>query len=571
MTTAAGSLRPLLQRLGRMQAAVWRAMRRPGGHPAVRLAMLALLLVFLASFKLPTSANTYGTNVDGGYYASVAVHVRDGQGLKTNVSLLYQGMPHFPHPTSIYPLWPLLWGTVAKAFPLVPTGIWLATACYFLALLFGYRWAASVIPRPIFPRAFPSLNVGHAFVLVLGLNLEFFRYTSQPYTEGLGYAVLFAGLCRFHRLWPNPSVRAGLEMGMWIGLAMLARTQLMLMGMAAFAILGWAVMAVPRLRKRYAIMSVCCAAAASLLIGAHYLHLRSNLDHVGLDALLRFDQVRYTDYLDPFSPVRAEKTLGELLEDRAGGVGVAFGTDNETSYSNQFYTWHFAPVVLLPLAVLAAIAKVRRDKLGGAWRWLCSRRRLEGLFLLALAVGAVASTHMLHRMDGRWYFHRRQALPCLIAFFLSLALLLAWRRWYGRLAGVLLLVSGIVLGIAAVDTVSDTAIRRTEPGDYKPSLVKWLNAQQKRHATVIVAMRQPQIIAHHTPKVGYHWLDHGAKLKDIETMVKRLGVRYVLVSGREAFARSGRFKQNFELVTSKSGTKIYKPTAAFLAEGEERR
>ncbi|HLV20411.1 MAG TPA: hypothetical protein VKZ49_06010, partial [Polyangiaceae bacterium] len=103
--------------------------------------VLAWLLLFaflatLAVYKLPYTAAQTRTDVDGGYYTSVALHVRDGHGISTNLSLRHKGYSHFPHPTAIYPLWPLVFGAVAKVVPLAidEVGRWLGTALYFATL-----------------------------------------------------------------------------------------------------------------------------------------------------------------------------------------------------------------------------------------------------------------------------------------------------------------------------------------------------------------------------------------------------------------------------------------------------
>ena len=55
------------------------------------LVFLLLILAALAAYKLNYTAHIFKTQIDGGYYTDIAQHVRDGQGLTTDVSLYLDG------------------------------------------------------------------------------------------------------------------------------------------------------------------------------------------------------------------------------------------------------------------------------------------------------------------------------------------------------------------------------------------------------------------------------------------------------------------------------------------------
>ncbi len=216
---------------------------RDGGGSPSRLAgtascpaavgWLVLLLVLCLGLKVRQNTGPYFTGDDGGLYTNVAEHVRDGAGLATDISPYHHGYETLPHATAIYPAWPLVYGYASRLAPLRLTGIWLPTLGYFVALVFAYLWACRLALARSF-RFPPGLNAGHVLVLFLGLNGKFFSFTSLPYTEGLGFAVLFAGLWRFHKIGSTSSVWHAAEMGVWLAALMLIRSQFLVVVLAAF-------------------------------------------------------------------------------------------------------------------------------------------------------------------------------------------------------------------------------------------------------------------------------------------------------------------------------------------------
>src|SRR5205085_4186368 len=73
-----------------------------------------LLFLALLVAKIVETVRAVGTSIDGGYYTDIAEHVRDGDGLVSDVSLYHAGVPSFPYPTPIYPLWPWLLGLLSR-------------------------------------------------------------------------------------------------------------------------------------------------------------------------------------------------------------------------------------------------------------------------------------------------------------------------------------------------------------------------------------------------------------------------------------------------------------------------
>ena len=132
--------------------------------------------------------------------ASTAVgveRVAAGDGLLTNISLYHQGLSPLPHLAPIYPLWPLLLGGVGAVVGLHTAAVWLPVLFYLASLLVLYRLTVVIASRFGDPtlvrwRGQPILDAGHILVMLFGMNPIYFRFTSLPFTEGLGFTLAFA-------------------------------------------------------------------------------------------------------------------------------------------------------------------------------------------------------------------------------------------------------------------------------------------------------------------------------------------------------------------------------------------
>ena len=526
----------------------------------LRLVLLGVILGWIATDKLPMTLATTTLGVDGGYYATVATFVRDGRGLLTNVSLHHAGFPYFPHPTSVYPLWPLVWGYVARFFPLVATGLWLSTGFYFLSLVLAYAWATALVPKPLFPTSrFGVLDAGHVLVLMLGLSSQYYKFTSWPYTEALGFVLTFAALLRFHHLAPKPSWAGGVEMGIWLGLCTLCRAQLLLLAMAAIPTLLAAATTVPGWRRRYASMALVTTGVFVLMLVPHYLYIRTFIPDATLATPFRFDQVQATDYLSPVDTLRKAPSWREFLTDRLTGLDLAFDSSSKFAYAHQFYFYPWALLFAAPLLSIAVARWVSRRGVADAWQWLRRRDRVGPACAVVLAFGAFLSTHAMHKAGGGWYFQSRQALPCLFTFFLAMVWLLAKGGVPGKLIGVALLVASTLKGADEVRSITDARLAQSKADEFK-QLTRWLLKKKQERGKLTVAFRQPQLFAYQTPGVGYHWYHRGTTTQDVEHMVSDLGVDYVLVLRQATFERSERFQERFEKLGRRSGVRIYVPS-----------
>ena len=404
----------------------------------------------LAYYKIDVTLHTYGTNVDGGFYTDVAAHVRDGHGLVSSCSTLHAGYPRFPFPTAVYPLWPLLLGWVAKVVPIFEAGKWLATACYFATLGFAYLWGRALHGEPLLPRIAPGFDAGHVIVLMFGMHEYFFQYTSFPYTEGLTYALTCAALWRMTRLLPRPTWIGGLEIGVWLGLVVLGRYQMVLMAMAAFPVLAGAAVLSTGPRRPYAWMTLAAAAGMLLVVGPHYLYVRSFTPGLTPALYVQWQRVRFSEGLSPIPDVLVVKGALPWIQDRLRGFTLAFDPRDKTfSYAARYQAFPYALVAAAPLLAWLGVRNASRDRLRAGWAWVRRPENLPWVHAVVLATGCFVMIHSMHMQRGRpypeWYFSQRHALVCAFAFFLSLLLLFTRGRSAGKLVGVCILCASVYL------------------------------------------------------------------------------------------------------------------------------
>ncbi len=356
-----------------------------------RWAWLALIVGVLGFYKIGVTAHTYWTNIDGGFYADIAAHVRDGQGLVSSCSVLHAAYPRFPFPTAVYPLWPFLFGMLAKVMPIVDAGKWLATACYFATLVFAYLWGNALYPKPLLPRVMPGFNAGHLIALMFGLQDFFFQFTSFPYTEGLSFALACAALWRMTRLLPKPTWLGGLEVGVWLGLVILARYQMVLMAMAAFPVLAGAAVLSTGPRRRYALMTATAALGLLLVVGPHYLYVASFTPHLTPAVYVQWQRVRFADVLSPIPDVLVVHGALPWLRDRLKGFPLAFDPKNTSvRYHAVLHVLRYAIIAVVPLLAWRGARNASREKVRAGWAWVRRPENLNWVYVVTLAIGSLS-------------------------------------------------------------------------------------------------------------------------------------------------------------------------------------
>ena len=521
--------------------------------------LLLLIILFCLVLKVRYNDRFFFTNVDGGLYTDIAEHVRDGHGIVTDVSPYHHGYTYFPHPTAIYPLWPLLYGYVARLVPIQITGIWLPTLCYFGALIFAYLWAGTLngipesiwlscggersaplpsdskhslkgpfgIPRRLANRIFPDINPGHILVLFLGLNIKFFEYTSLPYTEGLAYTLFFACLWRFHKIGESTTWTSAIEMGAWLGALMLVRSQFLVVVLSTLIACVWT-----SYHSRYS-----QAWPKLLLTGAAffgvmmpwYLHISRFIPHNRIMSLFRYDQARANDFLSPFHAIAATNSAEEFLRDRAAGLLNAFSPSYKWGYSQTF---HALPYVFLLAIILLISLRIYSRKMRFPKALIKERFcGFELVFLGLLSAGSFASMHFMH-VDFRqeWLFNHRHALILLIPFFLAWLFISRSRRIVWRIAAAFVAVYTIAFSFMDCWHAANAGEGFFTAQQTK-NLSQWLLRQgYGRAPSIAVATSSlPQLLAPQVPNVGFHGVYTCTTQKDLRTLFENLKAEILII------------------------------------------
>lgn len=526
------------------------------------LLALPFLVPVLMKLVVATGIGDYGS--DGYYYAGIARHVQEGHGLVTQASTFHHGYESFPHPSPVYPLWPLLLGWTARITGLEVAAVWLPTLLYFAAVAFAWLWARGLPRVPLFERWPGGPDTAHATAWLLAWNAVFFDKTSRPYTEAFAFALLLVCLWRAPKLWARREWIAGAELGAWMGFVFLARSQLVLLAMAAACAFGWALVAIPG-RVRTLAMALSCAAVAATVVAPQYLRLRE-ISVRPATAMLRFEMAQANDVLAPVHVLADTQGAAATVADRLRGIPVAFSPLHDLAYMRAFFGLQYALLVAVPLALVLAWRTRRRLGSSAALAWLRDPARLPLVFVGLFAAGGLVSLHLVHKDFGtEWHFGRRHALTAFFAFQLAWLFLLHRGGARVRTFALVLLAGSMLGGFTQMWRLSARSLLGLKDLPARADLVRFLEEHRGPDGTLTVAMNggEAQRMAfrmHGT--LGVHWLHLGTPIDDLEKMVDVLGVRFLLLKSDPpedwAFLSDrARFDARFTPVAELDGYEVY--------------
>lgn len=537
----------------------------PVGCPDPALARARRLLSFalLATLAVLKAQIAYGSVIfgpDGAYYLEVARNVRDAAGLVSWISMYHAGVESFPYPTPIYPLWPLLLGYVGRVVPIEGAAAWLPTLLSFGAVVLLARHARALWPRPLLPDLWDVPDAGHLAVLVFGFNPLFLEFSSQPYTEALGFFVLFWTLERARPLFAGDAGFArAVEVGAYAGLLILVRAQmflftLVLVGAFALAVLLW------RPRRRWAGLAVAAAAGWALALAPQFAWLTTFYPGpLGLGALLRFERFQPTELLPPVKMLISIPDPIAYLRDRAVGFELAFRAEGKYAYAREFGHLQWAPFLALagwlpvmlrrggPRSILAA---VRSPAAGPA------------LVFALLALGGFFSIHTLHKTFGAtWNFGTRHALTVIFLFGASVVAAAA-RPGLPRVGALVLLTLTLSHHWDRARALVGAAEKEiAAAATYRPGLVAFLARERDARGRLTVVSEQSTRLAWELPGVGFHWFWARTRFEDVEALFVERAADYLVVPASGSMDAIGdpRFASRYVMVhAGLSGMAVYR-------------
>lgn len=495
--------------------------------------LLVILVPLVVVKAIYSAAWHHPAGYDGGLYTDFAQHILAGEGITTNVSLYHRAFTSFPHHDSIQPLWPLVYAAGAAVSSIAVASVWLPTIFWVLSLLFAFAWARRVLPTPFSPRV-PGFGAGHVLVLVLALHGLYFIHTSRPYTEGFAYALLFVFLWRSPKLFAALDVKAGAEVGLWIGLLLLVRSQFFIV-LAAFGLAGVVALVVDKAARRdLAVFGAVAVAAFCLTMAPYLVYLGVHTEGFTPMNYVLFNETPADSPLSHPAPYVRPHGM-KYVEHVYKGLKLAWGF--KRSYFPSFHLAHWAlPVALGVVVVEAAVVALEggvapvKEAVARARAFVTRPEHRAWFFVGALAVVGFLSVHLLAKSKNRWYFDRRHNLVCVFVFAGALVFLLSSKRFAARVTGVALLVGSIALG--GYDLYTTTRdVYLTPPLPEKTRVVEWLNAERARLGRdFTVAFNQPQVVVWQTPGVRFHEVNvETSTLDDVIYMTDHLGAE-VLIS-----------------------------------------
>lgn len=476
---------------------------------AARLAILALILVILGTFKLRFNSGEGPLGLDASNYFQIGRNVAEGRGLVTNISLYHLAFKKLPaHSFQTYPLWPLLLGYTGRLIGMFRAADALSKVFYFLALLMAYFAANTIaegaIGRIDLLRAWPALDFGHVAVLLLGTNSLFFIATSYPYTEGISFTLMLGAIAVLAAP-PAPGIWRGCAAGTLSGLALLARTQMILVGPAAAGCLVLVALSDRRLVRAAA----SCVATVIVSLGYWYYGVYG----------IREERAVVPEF-------RAwVETPGwrDWLVDRVHGFFISFDPFGPFSY---FHLW--GPVAALPVVAVVAV-------LVG---WLMNSRRFtfritsqQVPLLVALSAGLLffATLYNYHgALFPPWLFGYRHGLPYFLLLIVALPYLMGHSSRFLRSIAISFVIASIALGLFGIVSFVTSPL----PAGPKPAereLSVWLD-HQTASPTLVSTNAQTLSTWNHA---NYHWLYCDDPPQKVRILLDRLPIDYVVIYDSE--------------------------------------
>ena len=508
----------------------------------LRVALLLVLLGGLVPLKMNLEYGLGEWANDADYYFTIARSVAEGEGLKSNLSLYYQGFKELPHHVTGSPVWPLFLGGIGAVIGMEAAALWVPNALFLLSLvllyLLGVRLTRAISEGSGAPeggaaseaggwlfREDAAINLGHVAVLLFGLNAVYFQFSSVPNNEPLAFSLVFSALLAVDRAARGVSVGWALLAGTLAGLALLTRFQALGVAIAVPLTLGLVAFGAPRARKL-----VPAALLASLVPFVPWLlYLMSWNSSIGLGEAFGLETQRETPELDVFSHAYFPASLTAFVWDRLQGVLVAFDWRSEESYIAHFgWVAYLVPLILVLVAWRLLRAGPR------AWVDVPAGRALAVATVLT-GLGMLAPVHAAHMtFVYSWLFGFRHGLPLILLIVPALAYLdsqVCWGRERKRvgsaLAGVVVLAT-LVWNVQAMQVLfaRDLRFSLTE-GDRQ--MVKWLEHQSPRPTIVTT---QPWMFGAFS-RAGYHWTLCRHKPEHTLKLMRLVNADYLLVRKNE--------------------------------------
>lgn len=535
------------------------------------LILVATCVALAKIFLTWSSAHYLITSADGGYYYDLVDNLVAGRGFVTNISPFHHGLPHFPYPSIVYPLWPLVAATFARFFGLTFATFYLPALFYFLAVWLAFVVGRRYYPRTLFETGGVRFHAGHLVAIGLASNRGFYVFTSRPYTEGFAFCLFLSACWVAYDFFRRPGLANTIVLGLLTAAGALARSQLILVFVALVSTSGLLVCISPKKHWRYAP----AALGLTLIAGAcfyPYLRwlgqpaLRANFRHY-----LSFSSYAYQPGLLPTVEQSAVRSLSESLCLYGEGILTAFTPWARYSYFEMYTCYSFAlpllacwwgyysitnprgTLALVKGRVIEHVQGLRDNSLGPA------------LFASCFALGSLLSVHLIHldSPEHEWLFSSRHSIPVLFSFAAALGILLRMQGIAG-ITGQLLLLAILISGaIQLGDTTQRTAERNATWMPEHGDVVDWINSHSGPGNVPVIVTHLPhgKQLRPHTPHAAYHALDYLDTPAVAQVMFDQLHSDYLIL-----WVEQGEFVDQAEMTFARHATPSRVPGFRKIAE-----
>ena len=472
--------------------------------------ILIALLMLLAALKFSHSVREGPFGLDASNYFQIARHVAEGQGLQTSVSLYHIGLDPLPQRSpQIYPVWPLMlgwtgrWIGMFRAADLLPKFLYLLDL--FLLYLLSNRFAKNVWERVRLTENLQvPFDVGHLFVLILGLNLMFFSSTTHPYTEGAAFTLAFAGFLAIGEVRGRP-IAASIASAILLSLAFLTRTQMIVAVLGTTAGLAYFSL----FYRRFWIPTAMFAGTSGAIIFTWYEML-----YKGWGSMAG---------TDPYQQWVEHPTTVAFLQDRLLGLAVGFSPVSEFSY---VHLWSLA-AYLPPIAMIVFLGRLR-DQGFAALR--PHERSVLMVIMIAAGLAFFGSLNFYHaEFFMPWFFGWRHGIPYLFLLLPAVPYLLFTGNRTMRLLVVGCLAVTLLTGFHRVVGFV-VSPEPAGPEQAETELLAWLEENHPGTPTLLTTHAQTLAVF---SRANFHWTVCESSPEMTRQLLEKLPIDYMLVYENE--------------------------------------
>ncbi|MBJ81077.1 MAG: hypothetical protein CMH60_07160 [Myxococcales bacterium] len=488
---------------------------------------------------------------DGGYYVDLMKNLANGNGFLTNISTFHQGLPELPYPSIVYPLWPLVGGFFAWLFNITTAAYVISPLFYFLVVYLAYRVGKVFFPDIEVLLGGVRWNPGHMLAALFAINRLFFYATSRPYTESLAYILVLTTMLLAHKFLHEPSSLRGGALGLLCALALLCRTQMILVCLTVIAISALMILCAKE-RKPYFIGFAAFCVSFAVVFSPELLWLSQEKLQAGFGDYFRFSSYQRLKYLPPYETnIPVDGVVGYVL-DRLQGFGEAFHPFGDYGYHKIFRSLHYNAVFFVayfltnPREFLGLFKADIRERIMSHRSQIC---------LWVFGLGAFVSTHMIHIQSPshEWYFATRHSMPVIFLFWLMTVFLLQRNKLWRNVAALCLALT-ICIGVMDINKAHRNMRRRshTWPALDFRVLYTWLNNKTETDGrfTVVTNHVLAKFLAPFTSDVGYRTIMAYDDIDVLKIMFDKLESDYLILDTKPVGSERDEYKDLREIMNS---------------------